>query len=96
MINQSVNDLYTRSLFKIDALTQSEGFLLNISETLFSKFRPDVREFLISEGVQVPQILPTETNHQGNQSLLLVRNTAVESENQVRNIKASVQTSGEA
>ena len=64
MINQSVNDFYTRFLFKVYALPQEVGFLLDIAATLFNNLRPDVREFLILEGVQVLQILPTETNHQ--------------------------------
>ena len=34
---------------------------------------------------------PNETNHQGNQRLLLVRNATVESENKTRTIKAAVQ-----
>ena len=34
---------------------------------------------------------PTENNHQGNQSLLLVINAAVEAENKTRTIKAAVQ-----
>ena len=74
MINQSVNEFYTRLIFKIDALPQEVGLLLEISATLFNNLIPDVREFLISEGVQVNQILPEETNHQGNKRLLLVRN----------------------
>ena len=51
---------------------------------------PDVREFLISERVQVPPRPPTENNHQGNQRLLLVRNVAVEAEKKTRTIKAAV------
>ena len=73
MINQSVNEFYTRFFFKIDALPQEVGFPLDIAATLCKNLRPDAREFLISEGVQVPQILPTETNHQGNQRLILVK-----------------------
>ena len=52
---------------------------------------PDVREFVILEGFQVPSRLPTENNHQGNQRLLLVRNTAVGEEKKNRTIKAAVQ-----
>ena len=78
MINQSVNKFYTRFLFKLDALPQEVGFPLDIASTFFNNLSPYVREFLISEGLQDPQILPTETNHQGNQRLLLVRNAAVE------------------
>ena len=58
VINQSINYFYTWFLFKIDSLPQEVGFLLDITTTLFNKLIPDVREFLISEGVQVPQILP--------------------------------------
>ena len=58
VINQSTNYFYTWFLFKIDSLPQEVGFLLDITTTLFNKLIPDVREFLISEGVQVPQILP--------------------------------------
>ena len=59
---------------------------MDIATTLFNNLRPDGREFLISEGVQVPQRLPTETNHQGNQRLILVINAAVEAENNTRTI----------
>ena len=58
MINQSVNGFYTWFLFKIDALPKELGFLLDIATTFFNNLSPSVREFLISEGVQVPQILP--------------------------------------
>ena len=94
MVNQSVNSFYTWFLFKIDELTQYVAFLLDIAATFFKKLSPEVREFLISEGVQVPQRLPTENNHQGNQKLLLVRNAAVEAENKTRKIKAAVQPAG--
>ena len=66
MINLLVNEFYTQFLFKIDALLQEVGFPLDITAKLFNNFSPDVREFFISEGVQVSQILPTETNYQGN------------------------------
>ena len=33
MVNQSVNDFYTRFLFKVDALPQDVIFLLDISAT---------------------------------------------------------------
>ena len=94
MINQSVNEFYTRFLFKIDALPQEVGFLLDIAATFFNNLRPDVRVFLISEWVQVPQKLPTETNHQGNQRLLLIRNAAVEAENNIRIMKSAVKPAG--
>ena len=90
-INQSLNEFYIHFFFKIDALLQEVGFLLDIAVTFFNDLIPDVRELLISEGVKVPQILPTETNHQGNQRLLLVINSAVESEKNIRTIKAAVQ-----
>ena len=79
MINQSVNEFYTGFFFKIDALPKEVGFLLDIATTFFKNLSPDVRDLLISEGVQVPQRLTTETKHQGNQRLLLVRNGSVES-----------------
>ena len=94
MINQSVNEFYSRSLFKIDTLPHEVGFPLDIDTTLFIKLSPDVREFLISEGVQVPQILTTETNHQGNHRFPPVINSAVESENKIRIIKSAVQPEG--
>ena len=94
IINQPVNELYTRFLFKIDALPQELGFPLDIAATLFNNLSPDVREFLISEGVQVTQKLPTETIHQGNQRLILVRNAAVEVERKTRTIKAALQPEG--
>ena len=80
MVNQSVNEFYTRVLFKSDSLSQDIVFLLDISAKLFNNLRPDAREFFISEGVQVTLRLPTETNQKGNQRLLLVRNIAVELE----------------
>ena len=93
MVNQSVNDFYTRFLFKIDALPQDVAFPLDIAATFFKNWSLEVREFLISEGVQVPPRPPTENNHQGNQRLLLVRNSPVEEEKNIRTIKASVQPS---
>ena len=59
MVNQSVNAFYTRFLFKIDALPQELGFPLDIDATLFNNLSPGIREFLISEGIQFPQRLPT-------------------------------------
>ena len=94
MVNQLVNDFPTWFLFKIDALPQDVELTLEIVATFFKKLIPDVREFLISEGVQVPQIIPTETNNQGNQRLSLVRNTAVEAEKNTRTIKSAVQPAG--
>ena len=53
-----------------------------------------MREFLISEGVQVPPTMPTETNRQGTQKLLFVINAAVEVEKKIIAIKATVQPEG--
>ena len=94
MIIQSVNEFSTRFLFKIYALPQELGLPLDIVATFFNNLRPDVREFFISEGVQVPQRIPTETNHQGNQRLLLVINAAAEAEKKTRTIKPAVQPAG--
>ena len=94
MINQSVNERYTRFLFKIKALLQEVGFPLYISAKSFNNLSPDVREFLISEGVQVNYRLPTETNLQGNQRLILVRNSAAEEKNKTKTVKLSVLPAG--
>ena len=91
MVKQSVNEFYTRFLFKIDALPQDFTFPLDVSGTFFNNLSPDVREFLISEGVQVPPRPPTETNHQGNHRLLLVINETVKPEKKFRTTKAAVQ-----
>ena len=66
MVNQSVNVFYTRFLFKIDALPQDVAFPLEIAATFFNNLSPNIKEFLISGGVQVPPSPPTEKNHQGN------------------------------
>ena len=81
MINHSVNEFHTWFLFKIYALLQEVVLPLVIVATFFINLSPDVREFLISEGVQVSLRLQSETNHQGNHRLLLVRNAAPEAEN---------------
>ena len=94
MINQFVNEFYTRFLFKIYAIPQKVGFPLDIDAIFFNNLIPVVWGFLISEGVQVPQRLPPETNHQVNQSLLLVIHSAVEAEKNTRTIKAAVQPAG--
>ena len=94
MVNRLENEFYTRFLFKIYALPQDVGFLLNIATIFFGNLRPVVRGFFISEGEQVPQRLPTETNHQGKQSLLLVRNSAVEAEKDTRAIKSAIKPAG--
>ena len=91
MVNHSENEFYTRFLFKIDALPQDFTFPLDVSGTFFNNLSPDVREFLTSEGVQVPPRPPTETNHQGNQRLLLVINETVKPEKKFRTTKAAVQ-----
>ena len=48
MVNQSVNEFYTRFLFKIDAIPQEVALPLGISATFFNNLSPKVREFLIS------------------------------------------------
>ena len=83
--------MYPRFLFKIDALPQDITFPLDIAATLFKKLSTDVRQFLMSEGFQVPPRPPIETNNQVNQRLLLVINVAVESEKRIVTIKAVVQ-----
>ena len=88
MVKQSVNEFYNWFLFKIDSLLQDFAFSLDIDPTFFNKLSPDVRELLISEGVQVPPRPPTENNHKGNQRLILVRNTAVEAEKKTRTINS--------
>ena len=42
-VNQSVNEFYTRFLFKIDALPQDVTFPLDIAATFFNNLSPDVR-----------------------------------------------------
>ena len=66
MVNQVVNEFYTRFPFKVDALPQDVSFQLKIAATFFQNLSPDVREFLVSEGVRVPPTPPTEKNYQGN------------------------------
>ena len=51
MTNQSVNEFYTRFLFKTDEIPKEVGLPLEIDTTFFNNFIPDVREFLISEGL---------------------------------------------
>ena len=77
MFNQSENEFYTWFIFKVDALSQNVLFSLDISAIVFNNLIPDVRELLISEMFQVPPRPLTETNHQGNQRHVLVRNAAV-------------------
>ena len=59
MVNQSVNEFYTRFLSKIGALPQYFVFPLEIVVTLFNKLSPKVIDFLISEGFQVSPMPPT-------------------------------------
>ena len=77
MVNKSVNEFYTRLLFKTDALPQDVAFPLEVAETFFKNLSTNIRELLISEGVQVTPRTPTENNHQGNQRFHLVRNASV-------------------
>ena len=91
IFNHSVNEFYTRILFKIDALSQDVAFPLGITETFLNNLIPDVREFLIPEGLQFTPTPQTKNNHQGNQRLLLVINAGVEAENNTKTIKAEVQ-----
>ena len=63
---------------------------MDIAATFFKNVSPDVREIFISERDQVLPMPPTENNHQGNQTLLLVRNAAVEAEKNIKTIKAAV------
>ena len=51
MVNQSVNEFYTRFLLKIDAPPQYVAFPLDIAATFFNNLSPAVRGFLILEGV---------------------------------------------
>ena len=94
MIDQSVNKFNTIFIFKIDKIPQEVGFLLDIAASFLNNLSPYVSEFLISEGVQVTRRLPTETNHYGNQRIILVRNAALKAEKINRTIKASVQPAG--
>ena len=91
MFNQSVNEFYTRFLLKIDALLQNVSFQLDIAATFLNNLSAKVREFLISEGFQVPPRAQNEYNYQGNHRLILVRNAAGEAEKNIRTIKAVVQ-----
>ena len=92
MVNQLVNEFYNQFLFKMDALLQEIVFTLDIVVTFFKILRPDVRELLISEGAHITPRLPTETNYQCNQRLLLSRNAYAEDENKTRTIKSGSAT----
>ena len=67
-------------------------FLLDIASTFFKISRPDIQEFLVSEGFQAPTIPPFETNHKKNQRILLVNNAALDYKKNIRTIKLSPQT----
>ena len=67
---------------------------MDVAGTLFNNLIPDVREFFISEAVQVPQRLKIDPNHQGKQRLLLFRNATAEAEKYIITIKAVVQPAG--
>ena len=95
MFNQSENEFYTWFIFKVDALSQNVLFSLDISAIVFNNLIPDVRELLIPEGIQVPPRTPTETNHQGNQRIILARNVVAEAEKKIIAIK-SVQPARES
>ena len=79
MVNQLLNEFYTRFLFKIYSLPQDVVFPLDIAATIFNNLIPDMREFLISEGFHITQRTPNKTNHQVNNA-----------ENKTRTIKAEV------
>ena len=53
MVNQSVNYFYSRFFFKIDAIPQDVVLPLDIVSTFFNNWSTNIKEFLISEGVQV-------------------------------------------
>ena len=55
IVNQSINEFYTRFLFKIGGLPQDAVFPLDIAANFFNNLSPNIREIFISEGVQVPQ-----------------------------------------
>ena len=82
MVNQLVNEFYTQFLFKIDALPQNVIFLLDIPVNVFNNLSPDLIYILIPEGFHFPPRPTTETKHKGNQRLILLRNVAVEADNQ--------------
>ena len=88
MVNQSVNEFYTQFLLRIYSIQQVVVLTLGITATLLNSLRPDITEFLTSEGVHPPPRPPTKTNHQVNPRLFLVINVDVETENKIRTIKA--------
>ena len=92
MVNRLVTEIYSRFLFKIDALPQNLVFPIDITITFFNNLISDVRELFISSWVQVPPRPPNKTNHQGNYRLFLVINAAVEAEKETRTINTAVQS----
>ena len=48
MVNKSVDEFYTWSLFKIDALSQDVTSPLYIAATIFNNFITNIRKLLIS------------------------------------------------
>ena len=51
IVNHYVNESYTQFLLKVDAPPQDVVLQLDIAETFFKTIIPNVRKFLISEGV---------------------------------------------
>ena len=94
MVNQSINEFYTRTLLNIYALPQDVLFPKENTLTFFNNLSNNVREFLVSEGFQVPTIISEDTKNQVNQRLLLAINSVVEDKRKIRTIKAAVQTMG--
>ena len=64
---------------------------LDIAADLFNNLSPNIIELLIPEWLHLTPRPPTETNHQGNQRLLLVINSSVGSERKIRTTEAAVQ-----
>ena len=91
MVNHSVNQFYNHFIFKIDALQQYIVLPLNISKNLLNNLSPNVRKFWLSEEIQALPRPLTGINHQRNERIIFVRNTAAEAENKIRIIKAVVQ-----
>ena len=69
-------------------------FLLDIASTLLTFLSPDVQEFLVSEGVQIPERITRKTNHQGNQRILLLKDAEVKADKNNGTIKAAFQPVG--
>ena len=95
MFHQLVNEFYSRFLFKLDKIPQDiHSITFGHRRTFFNEFSTKVRKLLISEGVQVPPRIPTETNYQGKQRILLFRRASAKEENNTKTIKVSVQPAG--